>query len=53
MHDDENGNDDLLQDMSESDMLAELIDRISQPGISDDKLRKILDKILDYVEQVL
>ena len=50
MHDDENGNDDnSLQDIAEADILPEFMGLISQPGISDNKLRKILA----YVERVL
>lgn len=50
MCDDENGNDDKpLQEMSESDRLAGLMDLMSRESISESKLRKILD----YVEQVL
>ena len=50
MHDDEHGNDDkLLQHMSDTDMLAEFMDLISQEGISDNKLRKILA----YAERVV
>jgi hypothetical protein len=50
MRDDEDGNDDMsLQNMSASDMMAELMDLMSQEGISDSKLRRILA----YVERVL
>ena len=50
MHNDEDGNgDESLQDMSETDMMIELMDLISQPGISDKKLRKILA----YIERVV
>jgi hypothetical protein len=47
MNDDETGN--HTQDLTEADVMAELMDLISQPGIRDNKLRKILD----YVERVL
>ena len=49
MHDDENGNDHKSQQMSETDMMVEFMDLMSQDGASDNKLRKILD----YVERVL
>ena len=50
MGDDENGNDDeSLQHMSETDLMVELMDLLSQDGISDNKLRKVLA----YVERVL
>ena len=50
MPDDENGKvDNPLQDVSESDLLAELMGLMSREGISDGKLRKILA----YVERVL
>lgn len=50
MPNDETGNDDKSpQDMPESDRLAELMGLMSQEGISDSKLRKILD----YVERVV
>ena len=43
MHDDENGiGGKSLQAMSESDLLAELMGLMSQEGISDNMLRKIL-----------
>jgi hypothetical protein len=46
MPDDENGNDDNSpQDMSESDLLTELMGLLSREGISDSKLRKILAHI--------
>jgi hypothetical protein len=44
MHDGENGSDDeSLQYMSETDLMVELMDLLSQDGISDNKLLKILD----------
>ena len=46
LHDDENGNDNR---MTETDMMIELMDLLSQDGISDNKFRKILD----YVERAL
>ena len=50
MHDDENGNDDKpLQNTSETDMLVEFMDMVRREGISDKKLRKVLD----YVERVV
>ena len=50
MHDDENGTDDnSLHNLSEADLLAELMDLMSREGISDNKLRKILD----YVKRVV
>ena len=49
MHGDENGNDNSPQDMSEPDMLAELMGLMSREEISDSKL----SKILDYVERVV
>jgi hypothetical protein len=45
MHDDESD----IEDMSEADMLAEFMDLMSQEGISDNRLRKILA----YVERVV
>jgi hypothetical protein len=37
MHEDENGNgDESLQDMAETDLMVELMDLLSQDGISDD-----------------
>jgi len=49
MHDDDDGNDMSLQDISESELLVEFMDLMSREGISDYKLRKILD----YVERVV
>ena len=44
MHDGENGSDDeSLQYMSETDLMVELMDLLSQDGISDNKLLKILE----------
>lgn len=43
MRDDENGNDEKPpQDLSEPDLLAELMGLMSREGINDNKLRKIL-----------